>query len=140
MERLKPCPFCGGEVELIKFYESSDGRGDRYPTIKCKCGLEMNLTFEEFHKIRDDSNYTGGYYSENKELWNGMHQKLIDKWNTRKPIDKVVKQLEEEIERPFVDCDLRINGRQANDREIVSCKIGIKYATEIVKGGVNNDT
>lgn len=90
---LRNCPFCGGEVELIKFYESIDGRGDRYPTIKCKCGLEMNLTFEEVCKIKDDSNYTGGYYSNNKDLWNGMHQRLIDKWNTRKPMDNIIEQL-----------------------------------------------
>lgn len=50
-------------------------------------------------------------------------------------IDKVVEQLEEERDRPFADCNLTINGRPANDREIVACKVGIKYATEIVKGG-----
>lgn len=83
-KKLKPCPSCGGEVELIKYYETCDGRGDKLPEIKCKCGLKMTLTFDEFYKVRDDFNYVGGYYSNNKELWNGMHQRLIDKWNTRK--------------------------------------------------------
>lgn len=52
--------------------------------------------------------------------------------------DKVVEQLEAELERPITDCDLKLNGKQANDREVVACKTGIKYAIEIVKGGVNN--
>lgn len=50
-------------------------------------------------------------------------------------IDKVVERLEEERDRPFADCDLTINGRPANDREITACKVGINYAIEIVKGG-----
>lgn len=122
-KELKQCPFCGGEVELIKFYESTDGRGDRYPTIKCECGLEMNLTFEEVCKIKDDSNYTGGYYSNNKDLWNGMHQRLIDKWNTRKPIDDIVEQLESEIE-------LHITQYPLHGRYIKKSR-----AIEIMKGG-----
>ena len=59
----------------------------------------------------------------------------IEKQPTAYDIDKVVEQLEEERDRPFADCDLTINGRPANDREIVACKVGIKYAIEIVKGG-----
>lgn len=64
----------------------------------------------------------------------------IEDQPTAYDIDKVVERLEEELERPFVDCDLSINGIQANDREIVACKIGIKYAIEIVrKGGAIDD-
>jgi hypothetical protein len=54
-------------------------------------------------------------------------------------IDKVVEQLEEERDRPFADCDLTINGRPANDREITACKVGINYAIEIVRNGGRND-
>ena len=95
-EKLKPCPFCGGEAKLIEYYETCDGRGDKSAKIKCKCGLEMTLNFDEFCKAQNDFNYNGGYYSQNKEFWDGMHQMLIDKWNTRKPIDKIIEQLEEE--------------------------------------------
>ena len=94
--KLLPCPFCCGEVILEQYYETCDGRGDRDARIKCKCGLQMSLIWSEFTQAKKDFNYTGGYYSQNKEFWKGMHQRLIDKWNTRKPIDRIVERLEKE--------------------------------------------
>ena len=69
----------------------------------------------------------------------GSLEEAIKAWNTRKPIDEVMERLEEERDRPFADCNLTINGIPANDREIVACKVGIKYAIEIVKGGGKHD-
>ena len=67
----------------------------------------------------------------------------FEEWIKNQPtaydIDKVVERLEEERDRPFADCNLTINGICANDREIVASKVAIKYAIEIVKGGVGND-
>jgi hypothetical protein len=127
--KLKPCPCCGDETKLIKYYETCDGRGDKMPEIRCKCGLKMTLTSDEFYKLRDDFNYVGGYYSSNKEFWNGMHQRLIDKWNTRKPIDRIVEQLEETAEcykkSYYKHYDDEDSGRWA----------GMEIAIEIVKGG-----
>ncbi len=81
---LKPCPFCGGKAELKKHYESCDGRGDRYAKITCLgCTVEMSLTWKEFGQSEKDFGYTGGYYSQNRLFWDGMHQMLIDKWNRR---------------------------------------------------------
>lgn len=94
--RLLPCPVCNGKsVKLNELYETSDGRGERWPSIECKCGLSLSLTTDEFYSAQDDFGYTGGYYSENKEFWNGIHQRLIDKWNTRKPMQEIVERLEE---------------------------------------------
>ena len=93
IDRLKPCLSCGGEVILKEYYESTDGRSDEFAKIKCECGLELKLTFDEFYQAKKDFNYRGGYYSSNKEFWNGMHQRLIDKWNTRKPIDRIKEKL-----------------------------------------------
>ena len=85
----------------------------------------MTLNFDELCKAQNDFNYNGGYYSRNKEFWDGMHQILIDKWNTRKPIDDIVEQLEKLIEEnPY--CSL------ANYRA------GLFEAIEIVKGGADN--
>ena len=53
----------------------------------------MRLTTKEFVETENDYGYTSGYYSQNKKFWNGMHQKLIDKWNTRKPIEKIEQRL-----------------------------------------------
>ena len=129
MQNDKPlnCPFCGGEAELEKFYESCDGRGDRFAKIKCRCGVIMELTFEEWGKAQDDFNYTGGYYSQNKAFWNGMHQRLIDKWNTRKPMERIVEQLED---KKWNTHDWRDKWRN----EIID------ECIEVVKGGVEDAT
>lgn len=92
-DRLNHCPLCGREVILKEYYESTDGRSDEFAKIKCECGLELKLTFDEFYQVKKDFNYRGGYYSSNKEFWNGMHQRLIEKWNTRKPMDRIENKL-----------------------------------------------
>ena len=130
---LLSCPFCGGEVELKEFYESCDGKGDRHAKITCgKCEKAMYLTFDEFYDAQKEFGYTGGYYSQNKAFWNGMHQKLIDKWNTRTPVDKVIERLEESKKN--------ICGRYNHETPLLekpSCKIafnnGIERAISIVK-------
>lgn len=64
-KKLKPCPFCGGEAKL--FLDES-----RYykSQVYCKkCGVRTNR--EHIPEI------------------------AVTTWNTRKPIDKVVEQLEE---------------------------------------------
>lgn len=81
---LKPCPFCGATPKLKEFHETADGRGDRWAEICCHCRVSMTLTLGEFEKAEKDFGYIGGYYSSNEKFWNGMHQRLIDKWNKRK--------------------------------------------------------
>lgn len=94
--KLLPCPFCGGEAELKEYYETCDGRGDTHAKITClNCLSTMALTRDEFVKAEKDFKYKGGYYSKNKKFWNGMHQRLIEKWNTRKPMEEIVDRLEE---------------------------------------------
>lgn len=78
---LAPC-LCGGEAKLVEYCETCDGRGDKHANITCnKCGIKLGLTYDEFHKAKHDFGYKGGYYSSNKKFWEGMHQRLIDKWN-----------------------------------------------------------
>ncbi len=93
--KLLNCPFCGGEAKLIEYKETVDGRGDKIARIRCECGSDLHLTAREFSKAEDDFGYKGGYYSENKKFWNGMHQRLIDKWNTRIPMANIVEKLKE---------------------------------------------
>lgn len=82
------CPCCGGCAKLHVYEESEDGRGDKGAYIQCeKCHLEMRLTTNECWSAEDEFEFTGGYYSDNKLFWEGMHNKLIAKWNNRpKPI------------------------------------------------------
>ena len=95
---LKPCPFCGKKPELQKYNETCDGRGDRYAVITCECQTQMRLSLSELKKAENDFGYTGGYYSDNKEFWNGMHNRLIEKWNNqntstdKEGVNKMVKK------------------------------------------------
>ena len=59
-DRLKPCPFCGGEVEVFEGYTGW--------YIECDCG---NSTWA----------------CDTKE-------ELVECWNTRKPMDRIVEELE----------------------------------------------
>ena len=42
-EKLKPCPFCGGEVDLFK---GVDGSWSTW-IIECDCGIEMRFLSKE---------------------------------------------------------------------------------------------
>ena len=67
--KLKPCPFCGGEVMLY----TNHYLGSMFHYVACyKC----DATVETVHH-------------KDKEF-------VIKTWNTRKPMDKVVEQLREE--------------------------------------------
>ena len=128
--KLKSCPFCGGEAKLEEYYETCDGRGDRHAKITClSCLLTMRLTFDEFEEVKKVFKYKGGYYSQNKKFWNGMHKKLVEKWNTRKPMQEIVERLEEEKVNIVEGC-----------RYDVDLNTTINRAIEIVKevGGMND--
>lgn len=70
--KLKPCPFCGGEAVL----HVEDG----VCAICRKCGCRtISLV---------DGNYSG------KPGGNAI-KAVAEKWNTRKPMERIVEQLEE---------------------------------------------
>ena len=86
MSRLKPCPFCGGEVRLR--YVNDDME------YCCFDDAEDKSQEEGFHIhcYNCDSDF---YHDEPIDIIN----KTIEWWNTRKPMDKVVKQLGERSQR-----------------------------------------
>ena len=64
--KLKRCPFCGGEVELVSWgYSWDTQRG-----IECKCGALIQ-------------------FSKGKE-------QLTELWNTRKPMERILERLEKQ--------------------------------------------
>lgn len=108
---LLPCPFCGKEVEIHggaeewtpSFYDPDSG-GDPY-YINCECGLFFSIG------VCDAT-------------------ELVNAWNTRKPMERIVEQLEEES-------DFFGGEPMGSLQKAYYCK-GIKKAIEIVKGGVDN--
>ena len=106
-DRLKPCPFCGGEAELLN-------NGHDYFWVICmnrECGCEMS----------------------------GMDslKAAYEQWNTRKPMDRIVEQLEKVMdynEKSYKEWEKTSHAQiykiQANT---------YKKAIEIVKAGGVND-
>ena len=78
---LEPCRYCGGHPKLYLYQETCDGRGDQPASIKCTCGISASLTTNEYRNCEKQFGYTGGYLSQNEEMWYGMHKCLVDKWN-----------------------------------------------------------
>ena len=74
MNELKPCPFCGGEARVNERYRSGTANRKMYWISCSACGISQQ------------HDNTSGYRYQSK---------AIDRWNTRKPIDKVIEQLEE---------------------------------------------
>ena len=81
---LLPCPFCGGEARF-RVYDLKGYRGKYEYIIRCdNCNIQFKESDVYQNKIK-------------------ARQKVIDKWNTRKPIDRIVAQLEEEKDIAYAD-------------------------------------
>ena len=90
--KLLPCPFCGGEAKI-------DITGDGGYRVTCKRILGCGCKFE----------------------WFDYENEAINAWNTRKPMERIVAQLEQ------LDDDCGCG------------KIDVWKAVDIVKGGVDNE-
>ena len=112
--KLLPCPFCGGEVEIAL----TGNKGEQWFVTrglgknKCTCRVFM------------ESNMFSADDSDTKEK---ERDKLIAKWNTRKPMANIVEKLEEESKKKH------------NKERDVLCKIanasysaGVKYAINVL--------
>lgn len=103
--KLLPCPFCGGEVRFVHTGYSS----------KARIGyLHCDICGESFFRgIR----------------WNDTEGELAERWNTRKPMERIVEQLERKIIRIGEEDEMCSNG----DADI---EIGaLQDAIEIVQKG-----
>lgn len=103
--KLLSCPFCGGEAALAR-----DRSGLwRVGCKKCKCMTTYQFDFGEGEEV-----------SKNK---------AVNVWNARKPMERIVKQLESKIIRIGEEDEMCSNGDA--DIEIEA----LEYAIEIVQKG-----
>ena len=96
--KILPCPFCGEHAEFVQKAITKD---IRLGFIRCtECGMKLN-----------QENCTEDF--------------AIDLWNTRKPVEKVVEQLEE-LQQYYIYS--------------IDDLVRLKEVKEILKrGGVNDD-
>lgn len=81
--KLLPCPFCGGEARLMYY----DSEGDGTPScINYDEELEVSHAF--VHCYNCDTDFF--HHSDSAK-------KVLDMWNTRKPMERIVERLEEEL-------------------------------------------
>lgn len=83
---LEPCPFCGGEAEIIRNYKTATQEYE-YMAWCTELGCNANID---------------GFVDE---------ESAIKAWNTRKPMERILEQLEEKA------LEHAINGQQYSDDE-----------------------
>lgn len=70
-KKLKPCPFCGKEISVIKIENKSDWFHTPHVKISCKCGRA---------KIQLDVKTENRIMMEVMEL---LVDKVVEQWNER---------------------------------------------------------
>lgn len=114
--RLLSCPFCGGEafVDTHKFWDekAKDFTVQTYGVACHQCGSKS----WQHCRTEEDA---------------------IKHWNTRKPMERIVEQLEEMSLSYELNCYKMIRENKCHESE--DCGMcAFKQAIEIVKGGVDN--
>ena len=93
--KLKPCPFCGGEAKIATH---DWGYSVKDYLVYCSCGCELKKFMSKEDAIND--------------------------WNTRKPMDNIVAELEKEREKSIYDSDSVIDVKSAYSKAIDIVKKG----------------
>ena len=103
--KLLPCPFCGGEAhKRIAFPVDADGMEMNMYIVGCEtCDIEFSWLWDE--------------------------DVVIELWNTRKPMDRIVEQLEEHKKESHDD----YLGLGCDDDFGAMC--AYSHAIDIVKAG-----
>lgn len=111
--KLKPCPFCGGEA-YINYETMTDEHKIYWAQVLCK----------KCH-CRSAGNWSDRYAS--------AERKEVKAWNTRKPMERIVAQLENEVNR------WQESGKENEDEKELGVAVGFRYAIKIVKKEVDYD-
>lgn len=77
MEELKPCPFCGGEADIVTQKVTGDGVRVKDAYIECtECGIRGS-TF----RVETTKNINAWWL---KTVWNqGEYKEMVRQWNRR---------------------------------------------------------
>ena len=109
-DKLLNCPFCNRQPRF-RIYDLKGYKGNYEYIIRCdKCNIQF----------REDDVYTTPFIAK---------QEVVNKWNTRKPMENIVTELEERKEdiAGYIDDDIFLGEYRA-----------YRSAIDLVKGGVDN--
>ena len=130
------CPFCGGEVKILVCDDEGNLHPDEYENDPWS-GLGFKLYHDETMTNGQDCPIAG----HEGEGTLGMYiydtrEEAIKYWNTRKPMERIVERLTEEVEyqkKKADEADVLEKVSVSNTR--LSMRNCYKHAIEIVKGG-----
>lgn len=96
MEKLKPCPFCGGEADCISEDAGWDSRGENIwaVTVGClSCGANIEVERRCDHLMRDDD-IEG-------ETCHALEEEVAAMWNARAIDRDELWEVVESLEKPW---------------------------------------
>ena len=107
--KLLPCPFCGGD----------------------NLGFYHNHLFRDGYEVRCYDCHFGLQESRTK-------QEAIEAWNTRKPMERIIERLEEELKLSDIEKERCIRENPLQFDEAKGYSTGISNAIDFVKeeGGI----
>lgn len=125
--KLLPCPFCGGEakIEWEAWKEISETSG----TYRLSANHSRDCYFEQMVGLNGKS-----------QMFDTNKERLINAWNTRKPMERIVEQLSAEIEKADKRAinEASVNGHSLDYESFYGQRMAYIHARQIVKGGVDN--
>lgn len=87
---LLNCPFCGGEAEFHRTPVKSNGGWCDSVVVRCKvCEARTNRVLYDAKKHPNGEEY----------------DEALKAWNTRKPLERVIEKLENEVKDLREDCN-----------------------------------
>ena len=88
MKNVRPCPYCGGEVEVVKLIRRDNEKKQPYriQCMRCKALVARGTKFEKETQAEADQRIED-YNNEIKKLWNPMSSTVIKQTDAAKSRD-----------------------------------------------------
>ena len=142
--KLLPCPFCGGEKTKIEMKKSAKryyGNGsllENYTaTMRCNICHARGSTVSGW--VRSRKFVPEDEWLKDEISIEELHESAIKAWNTRKPMERIVERLQDELELSGKEKERAKKDNPLQFDRVVGYSDGIAVAIDIVReaGGVD---
>ena len=93
MQNIKPCPYCGGEIEMVKLIKRQNEKRDVY-RIECKKCRALVARGEGFagETISEAEERIADYNREMARIWDPLNRKAMLRPDERKALQDKAKR------------------------------------------------